>query len=1273
MKPATSWAPWPSGWRGLVKGFRLAFVPFVWSLSCGAPPAQSPTAAPDLPRAFEAAFRADAMGDANDAIRGHLAVVDAAARAGGDPWQVAAMEASLDALATRGMPSLGDASLDASLANRTGQQGRIAAELVRIASQSSGPFARGLIARALTRMAERRGDTDEAKKWRTASGCVQEALVVGPTTWAPVTGVDEPGSLDRSEAPVRSSYAVGDAFGTTIAPVLVRDRGCAIDLSAARARPGVREVVVEVNVPRAQTIGVALRAHDEAALRVGDTAALGRPFELGGGEAARFARVSVPGGELRLVARVGTVREDDSVELDVWGENGLPLESRAPALGSTAAVRPTGVELVGAPLPRRDEELLLAAAGALASGDARAAERMLWPGAVRSAAPPGLALVYARAVETAQDLSPATRAERARGAYERTLEVWPASWEAAIAHAVLAGVRRGREEAGLETLRDLEALRAKKGDAKAPMLDAFEALTSGRERLFDRADDALERAQAALSGTALLEDVEFAVRPRSGSELRAEVCRPDRVTGHDTLACFDALREGGDHAAANRELARLRQLLGAPTRFGALELREAIATGDPSAIAVALGHLLPGERTLGLMAPALLGGEVSGDVRQRLLGLAPWMRDAPASIAPLLRAAGDDPTREFDGVAERLAAQDRAGSVMPGAATAVLSHLERYNVGASGLVRWTLFDVRRVSGTTDVEENAQAAAPELWGRSAMRALRRRIFKQDGRVLEPERTPRASQAHADLTQLEQGDVVEAVYEGWLLPGDTGDIGIDTTDLLPERTAVHDATVELRLPQGLRGSLWSHPLLGRATEHSEGGTRVLSWHIVDQPVRRIEDGVPKMDRSASVSFSTTQWQGVARALRETIAGLREHDPEIAAWAREAAASAGGGPTRATVAAVVVAAGKAVREADPGTLSDYGAGLAPVQSRTARTFLTSHDGSRSWLVVRALDELGVPCDVVVAENEPYSADPSFPPHFGRFSHPLVVAHLPAAAAGDVGTRQEVRPVDVWIDADVQGPPLPAGRVSPELRGRLALRTDGTIAPLPALGGGDERDEVDLRLVLDAQGNARGTLAVVLRGREAQELSEAFLRAVGAERQRALRDVVLAWLPWANVDEVALDSREGSWEVSLRADVSVSGYAQLESGKTWLLPGLDTLHTSWPRSRASTLGATFATRAGRESALALNRAVQYHLHRRVELPKGASVSRLPGPIDVRAKLVEASRAIGVDRGARVIEDDFVLGVATGTIAPADYDAFVAVTRVADDGFLASTRVGLP
>ncbi|MBV9947716.1 MAG: hypothetical protein JOZ69_12755 [Myxococcales bacterium] len=924
---------------------------------------------------------------------------------------------------------------------------------------------------------------------------------------------------------------------------------------------------------------------------------------------------------------------------------------------------------------------------------------MLWAAATREGAAPGLALVYGRAVETARDLSAASRAERARSAYERVLEAWPESWEAALAHAVFAGVRRGRDEAGLEILRDLDALRARGRAPASPVLDAFEALKSGREHLFDRARAALERARGPLAGTALFADAEDAASPRSGGERVAQACDPGARAGKSSLDCLHALRDTGDRAGEARELARLRALLGAPGRFLPLELRDALAAGDDASAHRAYDAMLPAERTLG--AVALLEHPPG---TPEWLGYAQTARDAPAAIGPLLRATGDDPTRPFEGVGERLADQDRRDPILPSAATAVLAHLERYDVAPSGLVHWTLFDVRRVSGTTDVEVNAQAQLPDVWGRSASRALHRRIWKRDGRVLEPDPTPRASQAHADLSQLEQGDVVEALYEGFALPSDTGDVGIDTPDLLPDRTAVHDATVELRLPPRLRGALWSHPLLGTAAERAEGGARVLTWHLADVPVRRVEDGVPRMDRSADVSFSTATWSGVGRALGETVAALAEHDPEIAAWAREAAGPNAGRKTRATVEALVTAAGRDLRESDPGMLSDYGGGIAPSQTRTARSFLSSHDGSRTWLILRSLRELGVPCDLVVAENEPFSADPSFPPHFGRFAHPLLVARVAGAAVATDAAGAPDATEAIWIDADVQGPPLPAGHVSPELRGRLALRTDGTIAPLPAFPGDAERDEVDVRLALDEHGSARGTFAILLRGREAQDLSEAFLHVVGADRQRVLREVVLGWLPWADVDDVQLSSSEGSFQVSLRAEVSVGGYAQPAPKAAWLLPGLDTLHASFPRARVSSLGATFATRARRESALALSRAVQYHLHRRIELPPGARVARLPGPVNVRSKLVEATRSIAVDtatapppadgpatheepRGTdgeavgrakggaarQVIEDDFVLGVATGTVLAQDYDAFVGVTHTADDGFLASTLVTRP
>ena len=48
---------------------------------------------------------------------------------------------------------------------------------------------------------------------------------------------------------------------------------------------------------------------------------------------------------------------------------------------------------------------------------------------------------------------------------------------------------------------------------------------------------------------------------------------------------------------------------------------------------------------------------------------------------------------------------------------------------------------------------------------------------------------------------------------------------------------------------------------------------------------------------------------------------------------------------------------------------------QQTTARTILANHEGSRTWLIIRALGELGIPAEAVIAENEPFSADPAFP----------------------------------------------------------------------------------------------------------------------------------------------------------------------------------------------------------------------------------------------------------------------------------------------------------
>jgi hypothetical protein len=818
----------------------------------------------------------------------------------------------------------------------------------------------------------------------------------------------------------------------------------------------------------------------------------------------------------------------------------------------------------------------------------------------------------------------------------------------------------------LEALSDLDKTRAKAKPSNPALVDAYDAATSGREHLYDRARASFERAKAGLAGTPLLREVERIAFERTGRENVAFDCDERAPSDKTSLACHHARIAVGDRVGGERELERLRALAGTPQLYLSLSTRNAIEVGDLAQAASLQSAMNPGDRQISTLY-AIKGKSAVPDI----LRLATVARDAPVALPGLLRASGDDPLAAFEGIAERVTTDDKTGPLLANAATAILAHQERYDIDVSGLVHFVMLDVRRVMGTTDVESNAQAGAPMMYGRDTVRILRRRIFKKDGRILLPDATPRAAQSHADLSQLEAGDAVEAIYEGWGVPGEMGNIGIDTPDLLPERTAVREARIEMRLPPGLKSSLWSHPMLGKAEERTEQGKRVLVWSMKDHAVRRVEWGVPKMDRNVGISFSTTTWDDVAHGLKETLGSLDADSPEVSAWAKQVAACPGTGPcepSRALVEKLVAASGQAVKEASGVVLADTDLGRNGGQVVTARTTLATHEGSRTWLIVRALRELGVHTDVVVAENEPFSDSPTFPPHFGRFMHPLAVAHV--ASTEKPGTTE-----DIWIDADVPGPPLPAGRISPELRGRSAIYGDGRIAPLPATNTGGERDEIDERLVVDEQGNAKGVLTVLLRGRSAQDIAEALVRLVGNERQRALRGIALAWVPFATVEKVELSSTEGSWQVAIRAELTAPAYAQVEGTKpgsrTWVLPGIDPIHYVFPRPYSTTLSAAYASQGARESALAINHATQFHVRRRVELPAKASVARLPGPFEGKGPLLSAQRKISV--AGSTIEEDFTLELTTGTIPKDKYDAFVTETHRTDDAFRASTHIKPP
>ena len=223
-----------------------------------------------------------------------------------------------------------------------------------------------------------------------------------------------------------------------------------------------------------------------------------------------------------------------------------------------------------------------------------------------------------------------------------------------------------------------------------------------------------------------------------------------------------------------------------------------------------------------------------------------------------------------------------------------------------------------------------------------------------------------------------------------------------------------------------------------------------------------------------------------------------------------------------------------------------------------------------------------------------------------------------------------------------------------------------------GEIGDEVDLRFTVDDKGDAKGSFSVLLHGRTAQSLADAFETVVGSDRREILRSVVLGWVPWADVDDVSVSSTEGSWEVALRAAISIHGFGRPEGkdGNTWVLGGLEPVHNVFPRATVGTLGATYASRGARQNALSIDAPIQYHVHRRIELPAGATIARSPAGVKVEGKSLSASRKITVN--GQVIEEDFTLSLPTGTIAADGYQAFVEKVQAIDAGFMAGTRVSV-
>jgi len=1286
------------------------------------------TARPKYPETIERAFVSALLAESNDstAAAGWLDLVD---RAVADPRDPRALEAALVSLDTlvNGAPAYGPAfpvalrtrDLFAEVQRRlTKAWERAGGDNKRVSPESA--VVRSLLARGVHHLALYAGDETSALVWAKRRGCVEQATVLGPTHPNASLGLLGPSPIAHDK-PLPASLSGVPPFAAAVAPKPAHSDRCLLSLPTYTLE-GTRAVVADVQVPRAMRVTFLLESASAAVLDVGGKTVLSRSSDVPG-VVQRFGAAELPAGKTRLVLRVAQRRAVD-LELDVIGDDGEPLAATAPKPGDSAAGVAKGVHAFGTEgagyqakwtfeghgnaVTDKDRSASLALAGAAlaATGDVRRAEHLLelrpkvalaelpalpaikgFPYGkealkalaerqkqVDAVAPRGdlaAEIVYARALDDAGDMPESKVLAGQKAALVRMRHYLPRAWETRMLAANVAQRSKQGPAGGVIALKELGLRFAEVGqddyqlhvaEESDPMLLTGLALVASNAAVNDVAEQAYARLAEKATSAPILAVVDRALHARVGVDAIASMCRG--ALARDGLECALAYEAAGKVDDALGEIERLRRLRGAPRLAKDYEIVLLIKKGNVTKATEVYDGLPADDRrmldVIGLFAAAGRAEEA----KERFSRDSLLARDAPFAYLSITRlfGLGSDSAARFEFEGKKLVEADRKRQNLDDSATDVLLRVEEYTLEESGLLHFTGYDIRRVSGTTDVAMGGGIFAPFIEGRTSASLLRRRIHKKDdGRVIEPNVARQAQQANSDLSQLETGDYVEHLFEGWALPDADGQLVVDTNDMLPERTSVRDARIVFRRPAGVALKLWSHARLGKAQEQTEGKMLVSTWKLTDAKPRSLETNVPRLERNVGISFGTRTWEQIGQAMRDTLSvGLDDKDPYVKRWLTEALVDGSGKAIdpatlaqKELVQKVITATGKKVKRATGG-LSDVAAVFGGDHVPSARFTLESGSGSRAWVVFRALRELGVKADVAVAELQPFSASPDFPPHVGRFQRTLVVAHL------DGG--------DQWIDADVNGPPLPLGRVSPELRGRSAMLGTGSIVPVEGASA-EGGDEVDVRLVLDESGDATGTLTLLLRGETAQAISELLEDLAGSERREMLRAQVHAWLPRADVEDVTVSSQEGAWEVGLRATVRISGFGQPlgKDGKTWVLPGVDPVHDG---GRGKTLGSKLGATGARDNALTVHDAIQYHLRRRVELPKGASLAVTPAAVDVSLGTLSASRK---GKYGEVIEEDFRLSLATTTISAQAYAAFAQKLREVDDGFLASTRVKVP
>ncbi|MEM9696870.1 MAG: hypothetical protein AAGA56_30320, partial [Myxococcota bacterium] len=263
-------------------------------------------------------------------------------------------------------------------------------------------------------------------------------------------------------------------------------------------------------------------------------------------------------------------------------------------------------------------------------------------------------------------------------------------------------------------------------------------------------------------------------------------------------------------------------------------------------------------------------------------------------------------------------------------------------------------------------------------------------------------------------------------------------------------------------------------------------------------------------------------------------------------------------------------------------------------------------------------------------------------------------------------------WIDADVEGAPLPPGLVSPELRGKKALFLDGSLRPIDAEK--PQPDEIEISLRMDPQGNSRGRFRAALRSRSGQRLAQALEDATpGAARRALLEGVVHAWLPSAEISSVGRGGARPGVAIVIEATVSRFESAvptSVNQVNVREISGIWPLWSGYPTSVRSTLAQRFL-RQGRPRRVNVPTSTLYRVTRTIELPARAKMGSIPPRYAYDEGSLQARRATSV-KGS-ILVDEFFFGLASGAMAPDDPNQLELDMRSIDAAFLRGVGIELP